>query len=99
MKININAVHFRTDKKLDDYISDKVTKLHQYFEGVIGSEVTLRLDSNDKVKDKIVEIRVMIPGNDLYAKKESKSFEEATTQAVEALKKQLTKYKDKIRGI
>ncbi|MHC1707918.1 MAG: ribosome-associated translation inhibitor RaiA [Bacteroidales bacterium] len=99
MKININAVHFKTDKKLDDYINDKVTKLHQYFEGVIGSDVTLRLDSKDKVKDKIVEIRVIIPGNDLYAKKESKSFEDATTLAVEAVRKQLTKYKDKLKGL
>ena len=99
MKININAVHFKTDKGLDDYISDKVSKLHQYFEGVIGSDVTLRLDSNDKVKDKIVEIRIMIPGNDLYAKKESKSFEDATMQAVEAVKKQLTKYKEKVKGL
>ncbi len=99
MKININAVRFKTDKKLDDFISDKVGKLYQYFDGVIGSEITLRLDSNEKVKDKIVEIRVMIPGNDLYAKKESKSFEEATTQAVEAVKKQLTKYKEKVRGL
>jgi putative sigma-54 modulation protein len=99
MKININAVHFKTDKKLDDFISDKVTKLYQYFDGVIGSDVTLRLDSKDKVKDKIVEIRVLIPGNDLYAKKESKSFEDATTLAVEALRKQLTKYKDKVRGL
>ncbi|HRY33012.1 MAG TPA: ribosome-associated translation inhibitor RaiA [Bacteroidales bacterium] len=99
MKVNINAVRFKTDKKLEDYINDKIGKLNQYFDGVIGSEITLRLDSNEKVKDKIVEIRVMIPGNDLYAKKESKSFEEATTQAVEAVKKQLTKYKEKVRGL
>jgi len=99
MKVNINAVRFKTDKKLEDYINDKIGKLNQYFDGVIGSEITLRLDSNEKVKDKIVEIRVMIPGNDLYAKKESKSFEEATTQAVEAVKKQLTKHKEKVRGL
>ena len=99
MKININAVHFKTDKSLDDYISDKVTKLHQYFEGVIAIDITLKLDSKDKIKDKIVEIRVMIPGNDLYAKKESKSFEDATLLAVEAVKKQLTKYKEKVKGL
>ncbi|MCX6271879.1 MAG: HPF/RaiA family ribosome-associated protein, partial [Bacteroidetes bacterium] len=85
MKISINSVHFKSDKKLEDYINDKVSKLNQYYEGTIGSEVTLKLDSNEKVKDKIVEIRVAIPGNDLYTKKESKSFEEATTLAVEAV--------------
>lgn len=99
MKVNITSVKFKTDKKLDDYISDKVEKLNQFFEGAISSEVTLRLDNNEKVKDKVVEIRVLVKGNDLFAKKESKSFEEATDQAVEALRKQLTKYKEKLKGL
>lgn len=99
MKVNITSVKFKTDKKLDDYISDRVEKLHQFFEGAISSEVTLRLDNSEKVKDKVVEIRVMVKGNDLFAKKESKSFEDATDQAVEALRKQLTKYKEKLKDI
>jgi putative sigma-54 modulation protein len=99
MKVNITSVKFKTDKKLDDYISDKVEKLNQFFEGAISSEVVLRLDNNEKVKDKVVEIRVLVKGNDLFAKKESKSFEDATDQAVEALRKQLTKYKEKLKGL
>jgi putative sigma-54 modulation protein len=99
MKVNITSVKFKTDQKLDDYISDKVEKLNQFFEGAISSEVVLRLDNNEKVKDKVVEIRVLVKGNDLFAKKESKSFEDATDQAVEALRKQLTKYKEKLKGL
>lgn len=99
MKVNINPVHFKADKKLEDFIIDKVGKLNQYFEGVISSEVTLRLDSNDKVKDKIAEVRLMIKGNDLFAKKSSKSFEEAIDQSVEALRKQVNKHKDKLKGL
>ncbi len=99
MKVNINPVHFKADKKLEDFIIDKVGKLNQYFEGVISSEVTLRLDSNDKVKDKIAEVRLIIKGNDLFAKKSSKSFEEAIDQSVEALRKQVNKHKDKLKGL
>lgn len=98
MKTKINSVHFKTDKKLDDFIQEKVDKLEQYFDGIIGSEVMLKLDNGEAVDNKIVEIRVIIPGNDLFAKKQSKTFEEATDAAVNALKKQLTKYKDKLRG-
>jgi putative sigma-54 modulation protein len=99
MKVNISSVHFKSDKKLDDFINDKVVKLTHIFEGVIVSDVTLKLDSSDRVKNKVVEIRLAIRGNDLFARKESKSFEEATDLAVDALKKQLTRYKDKVRGL
>ena len=99
MKVNINAVHFKTDGKLEEFITDKVGKLYQFYEEVISADVILKLDSNEKVKDKIVEVRLVIRGNDLFAKKESKSFEDAIDQAVEALRKQITKHKEKVRGI
>lgn len=99
MQININPVHFKADKKLEDFITDKVSKLNQYFEGVISGEVTLKLDNNDKVKDKVAEVRLLIKGNDLFAKKSSKSFEDAIDQSVEALRKQVNKHKDKLKGL
>jgi putative sigma-54 modulation protein len=99
MKVTINAVHFKTDKKLEDYIQEKVSKLSSVYDGAISSEVTLKIDKNDKIGSKIAEIKVLIPGNDLYAKKQSKTFEEATETAVNALKKQLSKHKEKIKGI
>lgn len=98
MKVSINSVHFKTDKKLEDFILEKVEKLTTYYEGVIGGEVTLRLESHDKVKTKVTEIRLMVKGYDLFAKKESATFEEATDIAVEALRRQLRKHKEKIIG-
>lgn len=98
MKVNINSVRFKTDKKLEDFITDKVGKLTTYYDGVIGSEVTLRLESHDKIKTKVAEIRLMVKGYDLFAKKESDTFEEATDIAVEALRRQLRKHKDKLKS-
>jgi putative sigma-54 modulation protein len=97
MKVNINSVHFKADKKLVDFINQKVEKLSTMYDGVIGSDVTLKVENTDTPDNKIAEIRLLIRGNDLYAKKQSKTFEEATDTAVEALRRQLTKYKDKIR--
>jgi putative sigma-54 modulation protein len=97
MKVNINSVHFKADKKLVDFINQKVEKLSTMYDGVIGSDVTLKVENTDSPDNKIAEIRLLIRGNDLYAKKQSKTFEEATDTAVEALRRQLTKYKDKIR--
>jgi putative sigma-54 modulation protein len=97
MRINITSVHFKTDKKLDDFINEKLEKLKGFYNGVLAGEVTLRIDKNDKRENKITEIKIEIPGNDLFVKKQSKSFEEATDEAVEALRKQLIKYKEKVR--
>jgi len=97
MRVNINSVHFKADKKLLSFINEKVEKLSQIYDGVIGSEVSLKVDNNDTKENKIAEIKVIIPGKDLYAKKQSKSFEESTDIAVEALRRQLKKYKEKQR--
>jgi putative sigma-54 modulation protein len=91
-------VHFKTDKKLDSFITEKVEKLSELYDGIIGSEVTLRVNNSDDLDNKVAEIRLLVPGNDLFAKKQSKSFEEATDNAVDALRKQLSKHKEKQRG-
>jgi len=97
MNVIINAVHFKADKKLEAFITEKLQKLNTFFEGVIGAEVKLKLDNNDSRENKIMEVRLIIKGNDLFVVKESKSFEEATDQSVSALKKQLVRYKEKVR--
>ena len=97
MEVNINAVHFKADKKLENFIEKKVSKLSGMFEGVMGSEVTLKVENSESRDNKIAEIRLLIKGYDLYAKKQSKTFEEATDTAINALRKQLEKYKDKKR--
>ncbi len=98
MNVNIQSVHFKTDRKLEVFINERVTKLSGLFDGVIAGEVTLRLDNSDTQENKITEIRLRIPGNDLFARKQCKTFEEATDIAVEALRRQLKKHKEKVRG-
>jgi putative sigma-54 modulation protein len=98
MRVNINAVHFKADKKLIAFINEKMGKLTQVFEGVIDSEVMLKLDNTETRENKIAEIKVAIPGNNLYVKKQSATFEESTDIAIEALRRQLKRYKDKVRG-
>jgi putative sigma-54 modulation protein len=98
MDIKINSVRFDADQKLLDYVNKKVNKLVQFFDGIIGVEVFLRLQNVQDDENKIAEIKLLIPGNDLFVKKQSKTFEEATSKAAETLKRQLTKYKEKLRN-
>ena len=97
MDIKIHSIRFDADTKLLDFINVKVQKLIQYFDDIIGAEVFLRLDKSQDLENKVVEIRLTLPGNELFAKKQSKSFEESTDLSVEALRKQIVRYKSKLR--
>ena len=94
MDIKVQSIHFDADKKLVEFVEDKVGKLSQFYDKIIGGEVFLKLESADR-DNKVAEIKIKIPGKDLFAKKQSKSFEEATDEAVEALRRQINKHKSK----
>lgn len=98
MKVKVQSIHFDADRKLLDFVEDKVDKLSHYYEAIIGTEVFLRLDKSDAGDNKIAEIKISTPGKVLFAKEQCKTFEEATDNAVEALRKQITKHKEKQRG-
>jgi len=99
MNIQIHSVRFDADKKLIDFVHQKLDKLTQYGEDIVNAEVYLRLDNDMEKENKISEIKLDISGKPLFARKQSKSFEEATDDAIDALKKQITKHKQKKRGI
>ncbi|MBU1374006.1 MAG: ribosome-associated translation inhibitor RaiA [Bacteroidetes bacterium] len=98
MKIGIQSIHFDADQKLLAFIQKKVNKLDQFYDQIISGEVYLRVDNVTEETNKKVEIKLMIPGNTLFAKEECKSFEEATDLSIECLRKQIKKHKDKIRS-
>jgi putative sigma-54 modulation protein len=100
MKIQVHSIHFDADQKLLDFIQKKVDKLETFYDRIQGGEVFLRLEKGDssKVKNKVVEVKLNVPGSSVFVKEEDASFEAATDQAMEALKIQLKKHKDKVAG-
>lgn len=98
MEIQIQSIHFKADRKLIGFINEKVSKLNQYFEGIISSEIFLRIDKAGDSANKVAEIKINVPGSDLYVKRRCKTFEEAVDTCVEALSKQVKKYKEKVRA-
>ena len=99
MEIKINSVHFTADQKLVDFINKKVSKLDTFFDGIINAEVTLKVDKPESTNNKVSELKLSIPANGyLFAKKQADSFEEATDLAIDAIKKQLDKFKDKLKS-
>jgi putative sigma-54 modulation protein len=99
MEIQVHSLGFNADKKLLEFISKKIDKLSKYSDDIIRAEVTLRLQHSQTEENKVAEIKLDIPRNELFAKKLNKSFEEAIDEVIEALEHQIKKRKGKIRGI
>lgn len=99
MRIKVQSIHFDADQKLLGFIQEKVDKLIHFYEDIIDGEVFLRLDKSSNAENKITEIKINTPGKVLFAKEQCRTFEEATDTAFDALRKQITKHKEKMRGI
>lgn len=97
MKLKVQSIHFDADKKLVDFIQKRVDKLETYYDRLVDGEVFLRLN-NEGVENKTVEIKLNIPGSQLFATEKARTFEAAADQATEALKAQLKKFKTKVKN-
>jgi len=97
MTINVQSIRFDADKKLIDFIKKKVDKLDLFFDQILDGECYLRIENTEDEANKVTEFKLNIPGTQLFAKCQAKSFEEATDLAVESLRKQIEKHKTKTR--
>ncbi len=96
MKLQMHSIHFDADQKLVEFIQKKANKLDTFFDRIIDGEVFMRIEQNDANENKLLEIKLNIPGTQLFAKEKSKTFEAAADEAVESLRRQLKKHKEKM---
>ncbi|WP_460913449.1 HPF/RaiA family ribosome-associated protein [Spirosoma areae] len=101
MRLQMHAVKFTADQSLLDFIQAKLDKLDTFHDRIISGEVFLRLEGADsnKVKEKIVEVRLLLPGKELFVKEHDKSFESATDRVLDVLKDKLVRFKQKRNDI
>lgn len=95
MKLQFQSVHFDADQKLIDFIQKKANKLDTFYDKIVDGEVFMRFEKNEPKENKTIEIKINIPGNQLFAKEQAKSFEAAADLAIEALRRQLKRFKEK----
>jgi len=95
MNVQIQSVKFDADKKLVEFVNAKMAKLDRFAERSTGAEVILKLDKDHDKGNKIATITLHMPGEELVAGHQSKTFEEAVDEAIDALKRQLDKFKSK----
>ena len=97
MKVNVQAVNLNVDKKLIDFIQEKMDKLEKYYDKIVSSEVFLKVENTSNKENKTVEIKMNVPGDDFVVKKTTKSFEEGVDLSVDSLERVLLKRKEKLR--
>lgn len=97
MNLNKQAVHFTADQKLLDYIDSKLGKLDTYYDRILDTTVFLKLENSGQVRDKIIEVKIALPGNTMVVTESNKTFEAAVDKAYTTLKRQLIRFKERQR--
>ena len=93
MDIIIQHLGFTTSDTLDAFIREKINTLKS--DKIVRANVTLYLASESNPENQICEVRLEVPGNDLFVKKATVHFETAVTACVDILQNKLKKQHDK----
>jgi len=98
MKVSVHAVNFTVDKRLVDFIQERLDKLEKYYDKVVSADVFLKVEKTSEKENKIVEVKINVPGDEFLVKKQCKTFEEALELSAESLQRMLVKRKEKINS-
>ncbi len=96
MNVQIQSVKFDADRKLVEFVEAKMAKLDRFADRSTGAEVILKLDKDQDQGNKVATITLRMPGEDLVACHRSRTFEESVDEAIDALKRQIDKFKGKL---
>lgn len=98
MKTNIQSIHFDASEQLQAFVEKKTAKLERFFDEIDTVEVTLKVVKPETAMNKQTDVKVVVKNENLFASKICDTFEESVDQCVDALRIQLEKYKEKLRG-
>jgi putative sigma-54 modulation protein len=97
MKVNVQSVNFNISESLVNFIQNKMDNLEKFHDKIISADVYLKVQKTSEKENKIAEVKISIPGDELIVKKQCKTFEECIDVAADSLRRQLKKNKEKQR--
>ncbi|MCA4791776.1 ribosome-associated translation inhibitor RaiA [Myroides odoratimimus] len=98
MKVNIQAINFNVDRKLVDFANERLLKIEKYYDKIVSVDVFFKLENTNEKENKITEIKVLVPGDEMIVKKTCKTFEEGVDAGADALERLVVKHKEKIKA-
>tara|TARA_B100000767_G_scaffold236300_1_gene229957 strand:+ start:274 stop:582 length:309 start_codon:yes stop_codon:yes gene_type:complete len=97
MKVFTQSVNFNADADLIKLVEKKIESLVKYHDKIVDAEVFLKVQNTSDKENKVTEVKINIPGSELIIKRETRTFEEGLNLAVDSLKRQLKRSKEKHR--
>ena len=98
MIVRIQSIHFDASEQLQAFIQKKAAKLEKFYDDIEKVEVSLKVVKPETAENNEDGVKVLVHDGELYANKVCDTFEEAVDLCLEALEKQLVKYKEKQRS-
>ncbi len=95
MNVQIQSVKFDADQRLIDFVESKMAKLDKFSERIVSADVIMKVDKDHEHGNKVATITLYMPGDDLVAEGRSRSFEDAVDEAIEGIRVQLVRQKEK----
>ena len=97
MNINFQSVNYNADSKLIEFAEKRIKKISQFYLNIIDVFVYTKVENTNDRINKLAELKIGIPGDDVVVKKMAKSFEEAINLAADSAERILKKHKEKQR--
>ena len=93
MNVNYHAI-FSINEYFKNQITEKVKKLDEFNLRFSDADVYFKLkDGTEVTSDKEFEIKIRVPGQILFSKSHSDTFEKAIPLAFSKIRKQIIRYK------
>jgi len=94
MKTTIQTPGFKAEPALLDMVENHVEKLGLLSERILEAQVCLTIINSSTQENKRCEIRLVVPGNDLFSAKQRETFLQSVAETCTALRHQVAKWKD-----
>ncbi|MBR2962355.1 MAG: ribosome-associated translation inhibitor RaiA [Alistipes sp.] len=95
MDVKIQSLKFDASKQLIEFVEKKMLRLERFADRPTGVDVVLRLEKDNEKGNKLASVVLHVPGGDIMTEQRAKTFEEAVDLALDAVKRQIEKRKDK----
>jgi len=96
MQTRITARHFTLRDDLKEYIESRMDRLQRYYDGITDARVVLTVDRGTPL-ERHAEVVLSVFRQQLLAQDSAETHELAVDACVEGLRRQLLKYKSKLR--
>jgi len=97
VNVKVTLRHSNNHTDIEEYARNAALMLTRVFPGIISCHVILDHQKNDFEKNKLAEITVHVPQNVFVAKEAGVTYEQTIDTCVEALNRQLLRYKEKVQ--